>query len=597
MKKILIYLTVCLALILGFIVNLQNKRSEPNISIYIDNLEGVEREIKPWIDDGTIYVFLPSYAELDSSEVIFDMGEKIEIDGTDVGRNISLNDIALGISHSVLIGKYEYDLEIYKSDNVATVYIETITNSMDRIYGDIDYKEQAGISIFNEDGTLDYSDDDCVISGRGNSTWKKDKKPFNLELSKRTEILGMACSDSWALLANAYDSTNIRDKIVKNFARELEFAYSPDEKYVDLYLNGEYNGLYMISEKVQIDENRLNISEDSVLESFEYNERWRMLDNPFMTNAEQTIEVKYPTECSDYELNRIKLHTQRMENVILGNGDSVEDVIDIDSWARMYLIDEVFENVDAGIASSFFYWSWDDGIVFRGPVWDYDNAMGGSSVNSNGNPLTFYAIREKKSDYMTPYYSALLQNDVFMERVVEIYFDEFVPLLDELVNGGIEKMQESIKGASVLNSIRWKNLYTKQITWEYLVDFLVKRKEFLNEAINHIMDYNLVYVTNNNYIISVKTGELVDLPNAEMIGLMGNLKWIDVDTGEEFDPQSPITDDITISAKGEALGFANNLWSYKKYICYGSISVIFCMILCCFAWIDVRRSGKWRCHI
>jgi hypothetical protein len=257
----------------------------------------------------------------------------------------------------------------------------------------------------------------------------------------------------------------------------------------------------------------------------------------------------------------------------------------------------VFENVDAGIASSFFYWSWDDGIVFRGPVWDYDNAMGGSSVNSNGNPLTFYAIREKKSDYMTPYYSALLQNDVFMERVVEIYFDEFVPLLDELVNGGIEKMQESIKGASVLNSIRWKNLYTKQITWEYLVDFLVKRKEFLNEAINHIMDYNLVYVTNNNYIISVKTGELVDLPNAEMIGLMGNLKWIDVDTGEEFDPQSPITDDITISAKGEALGFANNLWSYKKYICYGSISVIFCMILCCFAWIDVRRSGKWRCHI
>jgi hypothetical protein len=277
----------------------------------------------------------------------------------------------------------------------------------------------------------------------------------------------MGASMKWALLANAYDNTNIRDKLVKEFSSKLDFSYTPDEKYVDLYLNGEYNGLYLIAEKVDVEKNRLDISEDSVLATFEYAGRFELLDNPFVTDNNQTMDVKYPSKCTEEDLNIIQAYVQQMEDAIL-TGNDLEEIIDIDSWARMYLVEEVFEDLDVCVASSYYYWTWDEGKIYRGPVWDYDFTLANNI--SNSNPLTFYAKREWRSDgYYTPYYNALLKNNIFRKRMEEIYYTEFSPLLEELVDGGIEQLWISINKASEMNTVRWG--------WGY--EFIHRIKELL----------------------------------------------------------------------------------------------------------------------
>jgi hypothetical protein len=390
---------------------------------------------------------------------------------------------------------------------------------------------------------------------------------------------------------------------------KLGFLYSPDEKYVDLYINGEYNGLYLISEKVEVGENRLSISENSVLCSFEFVDRWKVLDNPFTTDAGQTIEVKYPYECSDNDLKEIEAYIQQMENAILDengieeiNSKPLEEIIDIDSWVRMYLIDEIFEDVDAGIASSYFYWSWEDGKIYRGPVWDYDNTLGNGIYISNTQ--TFWANKVWRLsggvERYLPYYNALLQNELFKERVIEIYNAEFVPLIDDLIDNDIEQLGVSIAEASAMNFVRWSELFTsilqekeisKYTTADGLREYLRDRKSFLNEALSYISDYCMVYV-GQNYLVSVKSGDLADIPDAQTLGIENFVCWVDDETGEEFDFTQPITHDVKIVAKVRGNAFINKILRTKTYLFCAVSLFVFLITMCSFILIDIKRSGK-----
>ena len=103
---------------------------------------------------------------------------------------------------------------------------------------DKDFEANAAVTLYAADGTVDYaSEAGDRIGGRGNSTWKLPKKPFNLKLGQKAGLLGMGDAKKWSLLANAYDETNLRNKLVLDFAREIApyRGFSPECAFVDLY--------------------------------------------------------------------------------------------------------------------------------------------------------------------------------------------------------------------------------------------------------------------------------------------------------------------------------------------------------------------------
>ncbi|MBR6364725.1 MAG: CotH kinase family protein [Lachnospiraceae bacterium] len=112
----------------------------------------------------------------------------------------------------------------------------------------------------DEDSTVDIAAyaGDIQIKGRGNSTWMAAKKPYKIKLSKKTDLLNSGKNKHYVLLANYYDSTLMRNDIAFSTAKAMGFP-AMDGVHVSLYLNGEYQGDYMLCEHLRVDPARLDI--------------------------------------------------------------------------------------------------------------------------------------------------------------------------------------------------------------------------------------------------------------------------------------------------------------------------------------------------
>ncbi len=134
------------------------------------------------------------------------------------------------------------------TENVPSMYINTESGSMEAVDNDKskETSETADYRIRMTDGTQDAAGS-CTIKGRGNSTWGREKHPYNLKLASEDTLLGMGNCTKYALLANYWDSTQTRQYYAFNTAEKLGLAYTPQEKFVNLYLNGRYQSLYLLS--------------------------------------------------------------------------------------------------------------------------------------------------------------------------------------------------------------------------------------------------------------------------------------------------------------------------------------------------------------
>lgn len=235
-------------------------------------------------------------------------------------------------------------------------------------------------------------------------------------------------------------------------------------------------------------------------------------------------------------------------------------MLDIDSWAKRYLLDEICANVDADLASSYFYYT--QGRFFAGPVWDYDMSFGNQLTNEN--PQAFVAKNAMRSQrFSTPYDTALLQNKVFYARVTELYREQFLPVLRELLKNGIPQTADKLRAATQMNSLRWKEMFEKNLfsttTSEGVVDYLEKRVDFLNSAWIDDVDYCTVQfelMPNGGacWTTQVVRGEYLDPDVIRLnedfaymdIGGVhaADTVWHDVHTGEVFDITVPVTEDL-----------------------------------------------------
>lgn len=114
----------------------------------------------------------------------------------------------------------------------------------------------AKISVYGGDYEII---EDAEIRLRGNTTFHQPKKPYKIKFKTKQDLYGMGADKEWALLANYFDPTHMRNYYAYRFAKALGLEFSIDAEFVEVYLNGNYNGLYLLTETVKTNKERVNI--------------------------------------------------------------------------------------------------------------------------------------------------------------------------------------------------------------------------------------------------------------------------------------------------------------------------------------------------
>ena len=256
----LVLLTIGMSLVLVFCLYVQH-RSVPeknpisfiSFRVFSDETPDISEEILCWNqDDERCFVFLPSYADLNRTEVQLQESYNCKLGGVQLAHGLNCGSFSLDTDYELTgEGFAPKILQFVQSGSVATMYIDTFSGNMERIHADKSYKERASITVYSANGHVDYQGNNDSVRGRGNSSWNYDKKPYNLYLYQPASLLGMDEAAEWALIANASDNTNLRNKLIYDFADSISPhpGWVPENEYVDLFLNGEYAGLYLLSEK------------------------------------------------------------------------------------------------------------------------------------------------------------------------------------------------------------------------------------------------------------------------------------------------------------------------------------------------------------
>lgn len=430
------------------------------------------------------------------------------------------------------------NMELRFSSQIATMFLETDSGSLDELHTSKENEEPGTYLLLDSSNGVRYAGVVDTMHCRGNASWAEtDKKSYQLKLSDKADFLGMGEAKKWLLLANAFDNTLLRNVVAFDIAKGLGLQYTPDAEFVDVYANGEFMGNYLLTEKPEIGRNRVNINnlEEQTVRlnpeegeffmeqqgrlystkgyriknepeeirggyflEIEMSDRYGLEASGFITSRMQAVVIKSPEYASYRQVSYIADRYQDFEDALFSEdgyspytGTWFGDYIDIDSFARKYLLEELTKNLDASYTSQFFYKPEDDAKFFAGPAWDYDKAIAASGITQEGIDLhdaqgLYAAVKKKDSDI----WYGLYQQKPFRNHVIHIYQTELVKNVRMIADECIDAYAADIEASAINNMLRWQ-IFTEEDTAkkkriqylekvQELKDFLNLRLDFLN---------------------------------------------------------------------------------------------------------------------
>ncbi len=594
----------------GYLIGLQSgTQMQPLFSAEVFGSGGTER-VDCWMNgEGKCFLFLPGYAEMEEVRMKMNTENPVFIDGVQLTGGMDCGAFQTDTEYELVYEAWGREqrttVAFLRSSAIAAMYIDTASGAMEYIHSKKGNEESGDVRLYRADGTLDYSGRVSDIHGRGNNTWDAyDKKPYSLNLQEEADLLDMGRAERWILLANAGDPSHMRNRIVYDFADEIGMAFTPGCEWVDLFLNGEYAGLYLLSERNEVHPERVNIElEESFLVSLEPKDRIARQEYSYIaTKAGQALRIHAPQSLSEEKLQSLEQTWQSVENAILAEngtdsatGKGWKEVIDAESWVKKYLVEEIFGSGDACFISQFFWKNagGTDDRVYAGPVWDFDRSMGLSFMWELVCPQTMYANRLKVKDgFDAPWFHALYQKEEFRERIAELYETEFLPRLDRLFSERIFEYADRIERAGEMNRQRWGIDQDVRSEAEYISEFMKQRMDFLSSIWTEGREY---YVIKADHTFGgfygyyyVEPGQcLSDLPVLENTENMTFLGWYRRDNGEAFRADQPVWEDMEIVARWQDKP-NRTLGQIGKLLPLGVIAVMFMILLAA----DIRRIKR-----
>ena len=371
-----------------------------------------------------------------------------------------------------------------KSQEVATINItladaDASHNTLSYIHASKDHKVKANISVEDPSGQYNLAEvSGGEIKGRGNFTWGMDKRPYQIKLPKKTPLLGMESAKTWILLANHADPTMMRNKLIYDFANAIGLPYSPQSRFVDVRINGEYMGSYLVSEKTEVKENRVDLKDPTGILVELDNNYGTAEDHYFRTTKGQDLFVlkdatksddipdkgqeitgDLKTGWDDMQKTINKLDSLLLEPTI--NWTEVSKIIDVDSFVKYYFAFEIAENPEIVKSSVFFY---KDGVkdkLHAGPVWDFDSSLGQYDKSEHLGAFTnseYVKNAQQLRKVGNQWFTDLYRSPEFAKRANELWTTQVGPEAFRLTSE-IDAYKKVVANSAKANfSEKWKNV-------------------------------------------------------------------------------------------------------------------------------------------
>lgn len=357
---------------------------------------------------------------------------------------------------------HTYKLKIMQSDLPSiSINLPNGNSDLQRVHASANHSvETTGdILVIDKDDSQIYSKLES-FKGRGNRTWERYKKPYQIKFNDKINIMDMGSAKTYNLITNTFDGTLARNYIFFDFAKKLGLRYAIDAEPVELYVNNNYMGSYLLTEKVQAKKNRVEIEDNDYLFEFENHPK----DNDYIYTSRGTcLSIKNPDfdDVSASERNKIKnefkKYINKIENLMAGNTSDEElmKYIDYESFAKYYWLQEMSLNYDAMRGSNYFYTK--DGKLYAGPGWDFDHTLNRSYNYAStsgyyvlGNNSLSYRIRNN-------WFKWLAKRQGFSDEIDKVYM-QYRESFNDLVNVS-NNYSNYIKSSADMNWTKFYYLY------------------------------------------------------------------------------------------------------------------------------------------
>ena len=445
------------------------------------------------------YFFLPSSADSEKVDIYNAYSSAITVNGVKIEPNSTASvPYKTNEEYSVRAGGKNFKLVFMKSTAESAVYINNDnadgngTELMTYLNSDKSNSASATAAITDADGTLETADVK-KIKGRGNSTWGKAKKPYNITFKDNVTIGSMDKCKKFSMLANYQDDSLSRNRFLYDLSDAVDMPYASDSRYVDFYSDGYYWGSYQMCQK--IDTGKTNLLSDiddkgylnkdgSINENFQFvcevDASANDDDYHFNSSSGNKITIKTPElEPGDKGYNEVKNYVKNkfdsFYNAIKSSNENLADYADVDSVTKIYLINELGKNWDSGVSSLYFTYKQDengDWKFFGSPVWDYDNSLGNAKGVEweLGNIGVYdyekysgwwckYKDKDKNSSSTNNVMNLIARNKNVLKAAPQVWFEDFVPAMQTFMSSGVSEGEiyssdvyySYIKGSAEMN--------------------------------------------------------------------------------------------------------------------------------------------------
>ena len=348
-----------------------------------------------------------------------------------------------------------------------------------------DYYLEGTLAVNGRGGYQDYTGK-TEVKGRGNSTWGYPKKPYRLKLNKKAEICGLGKAKNYVLLANHLDPTLMLNSVAFKIGRLLELPFTNHAIPVDVVLNGIYKGSYLLTEQIEVKENRVDLDENNSV-MWELDSYWD--DEPkFKSTAfNLPVMVKDPdltTEQFEYWKKDFNAFTTQFAKEPL-EGNSYVDMIDIESVAKFLITFNLVHNMEINHPKSVFLHKEGNGKYVMGPIWDFDWAYDYEGTSNHFGRYNTPLFSSSMNGVGTAFFQRFLQDS----RVKAIYKRTWQDFKNNKLDALLQYVDDyavMLKPSVERNSELWENTRSFDTKVKELKTWLRNRADYIDSEVSKL---------------------------------------------------------------------------------------------------------------
>lgn len=413
---------------------------------------------------------------------------KVLVDEVEQKSGMTKNDFSSPVVYQFIMRNGETFQYTVKAEFLLSAIPELTITTTDPSIAEIpskDYYLEGTLAVNGRGGYEDYTGK-TEVKGRGNSTWGYPKKPYRLKLNKKAEICGLGKAKNYVLLANHLDPTLMLNSVAFKIGRLLELPFTNHAIPVDVVLNGIYKGSYLLTEQIEVKENRVDLDENNSV-MWELDSYWD--DEPkFKSTAfNLPVMVKDPdltTEQFEYWKKDFNAFTTQFAKEPL-EGNSYVDMIDIESVAKFLITFNLVHNMEINHPKSVFLHKERNGKYVMGPIWDFDWAYDYEGTSNHFGRYNTPLFSSSMNGVGTAFFQRFLQDS----RVKTIYKRTWQDFKNNKLDALLQYVDDyavMLKPSVERNSELWENTRSFDTKVKELKTWLRNRADYIDSEVSKL---------------------------------------------------------------------------------------------------------------